>query len=252
MVTNSAGAFQFLHIKPGKYTLSIKFIGYKQKQLAIDINQQKALNLGTILITPVDQQLEQVTVRGSQAAQQHRIDRQTYQGSQYKNAVGGTALDVVKNLHRQRWMQMAISVCVKYRRYCFNQWQTVFPRSGNHPQPDCCKRCIEVEYITSRPRNLTPTEKAGMINIKTKKAAADGFAWVLNLQAGLPSIDDYDNRESQKRYGGDIAFQYRKDKLELNGSANYLRNDNAGFRDGDVNTIIGDRQTFFHLRRAKF
>lgn len=246
MVTNSAGAFQFLHIKPGKYTLSIKFIGYKQKQLAIDINQQKALNLGTILITPVDQQLEQVTVRGSQAAQQHRIDRQTYQANQYKNAVGGTALDVVKNLpsaavdaNGNISMRGNTGVIVLINgKPSFLDPATILSQIAAND-------VSEVEYITSPTAQFDSDGKGGMINIKTKKAAADGFAWVLNLQAGLPSIDDYDNRESQKRYGGDIAFQYRKDKLELNGSANYLRNDNAGFRDGDVNTIIGDRQTFF-------
>src|SRR5690606_40437021 len=102
--------------------------------------------------------------------------------------------------------------------------------------------------VCSSDLQFDPDGKGGIINLKTKKSAANGFAWILNLQGGLPSIDDYDNRESQKRFGGDIAFQYRQGKLELNGSANYLRNDNAGFRDGNVNTVIGDRQTFFPSR----
>src|SRR5690606_20835134 len=98
MITDSSGNFNFSNLQSGKYNLTVKFIGYNQKRLAIEIRNQKTINLGNILISLANNNLEQVTVTAGMAGQKHSSDRQTYQASQYKNAVGGTALDIVKNL----------------------------------------------------------------------------------------------------------------------------------------------------------
>ncbi|MGX1753347.1 TonB-dependent receptor [Sphingobacterium sp. NPDC055346] len=246
MITDTTGRFQFTDLKNGPYILQIKFIGYRQKNSPIEIKGQKSIDLGNILISSAQQSLEQVTVTANIAAQKHSSDRQTYQASQYKNAVGGTALDIVKNLpsasvdaNGNISMRGNSGVIVLINgKPSFIDPATILGQIAAND-------VSEVEYITSPTAQYDPDGKGGIINLKTKKSAANGFAWILNLQTGLPSIDDYDNIESQKRFGGDISFQLKKDKLELNGSANYLRNDNAGFRDGDVNTIIGDKQTFF-------
>ena len=246
MITDDSGKFSFHNLGSGKYFLSIKFIGYNQKLVPIEIQNQKSLDLGTILISPSKNVLEQVTVTGNIASQQHSSDRQTYQASQYKNAVGGTALDVVKNLPSASVDASGnISMRGNTGIIVLINGKPSFLDPSTILSQIAANDVTEVEYITSPTAQFDPDGKGGIINLKTRKSSTNGFAWTLNLQGGLPSIDDYDNLESQKRFGGDIAFQYKKDKLELNGSANYLRNDNAGFRDGDVNTIIGDRQTFF-------
>ena len=246
MITDESGKFSFNKLVSGKYFLSIKFIGYNQKLVPIEIQNQKSLDLGTILISPSKNVLEQVTVTGNIASQQHSSDRQTYQASQYKNAVGGTALDVVKNLPSASVDANGnISMRGNSGIIVLINGKPSFLDPATILSQIAANDVTEVEYITSPTAQFDPDGKGGIINLKTRKSSTNGFAWTLNLQGGLPSIDDYDNLESQKRFGGDIAFQFKKDKLELNGSANYLRNDNAGFRDGDVNTIIGDRQTFF-------
>ncbi|MGO3654124.1 MAG: TonB-dependent receptor [Sphingobacterium sp.] len=246
VITDSSGNFNFSNLHNGKYSLTVKFIGYNQKKLVVEIRNQKVIDLGNILISLADNNLEQVTVTASAARQKHSSDRQTYQASQYKNAVGGTALDIVKNLP-------AASVDVRGNITIRGNTGVIVLINGKPSLLDpatilnqiSANDVAEVEYITSPTAQFDPDGKGGIINLKTKKSVTNGLAWRFNVQGGLPSIDDYDNREKQKRFGGDIAFQYKKDKLELNGSANYLRNDNAGFREGDVNTIIGDRQTFF-------
>ncbi|WP_270087384.1 TonB-dependent receptor [Sphingobacterium sp. SYP-B4668] len=246
MMTDGRGSFVFNNLTHGQYTLTIKFIGYHQKKMRVDINGQKPIDLGAIFIANVIDTLEQATVTAVVGGQRHSSDRQSYQASQYKNAVGGTALDIVKNLpsaavdangNISMRGNTGVIVLINGKPSLLDAATILSQIAANDVS--------EVEYITSPTAQFDPDGKGGIINLKTKQSTADGFAWVLNLQGGLPSVKDYQNRESQKRYGGDVAFQYRKDRLEFNGSANYLRNDNAGFREGEVNTIIGDKQTFF-------
>ena len=246
MITDSTGLFEFTNLKNGSYQLQVKFIGYYQKQIGFEIKGEKTLDLGSIYISSSSTNLEEVTVRGNIAGQSHSNDRQTYQASQYKNAVGGTALDIVKNLPSASVDANGnISMRGNTGVIVLINGKPTFLDPATILNQIAANDVSEVEYITSPTAQFDPDGKGGIINLKTKKSVSNGFAWILNLQGGLPSINDYDNIESQKRFGADISFQLKKDKLELNGSANYLRNDNAGFRDGDVNTIIGDRQTFF-------
>ncbi|MBD1425785.1 TonB-dependent receptor [Sphingobacterium arenae] len=246
MMTDSLGNFSFSNLQKGRYSLIVKFIGYNQKKTTVEIKGQKIIDVGSILISSASNSLEQVSVTANASGQKHGSDRQSYQASQYKNAVGGTALDIVKNLPSATVDANGnISMRGNTGIIVLINGKPSFLDPATILNQIAANDVTEVEYITSPTAQFDPDGKGGIINLKTKKSATNGFAWVLNLQGGLPSIDDYDNREVQKRFGGDIAFQYRQDKLELNGSANYLRNDNAGFRDGDVNTIIGDRQTFF-------
>lgn len=246
MMTDSLGNFNFSNIGMGKYSLIVKFIGYNQKETTVEVRNQQLIDLGNVLISPANNSIDQVSVTASIAGQKHSSDRQTYQANQYKNAVGGTALDIVKNLPSASVdANGTISMRGNTGIIVLINGKPSFLDPATILNQIAANDVAEVEYITSPTAQFDPDGKGGIINLKTKKSVSNGFAWILNLQGGLPSIDDYDNRESQKRFGGDIAFQYKHDKLELNGSANYLRNDNAGFRDGDVNTVIGDRQTFF-------
>lgn len=246
MMTDSVGFFQFSRLHGGTYFLVLKSIGYPQRRVEVSVPDQNSLSLGTLYIAGNSQSLLQVTVNAARPNQMHQGDRQTYLASQYKNAVGGTALDIVKNLPSASLDpsgglslrgNTGILVLVNGKPSLVDPATVLSQISAND--------VLEVEYITHPTAQFDPDGKGGIINIKTKNSAAAGFAWILNLQGGLPSVDDYDNREKQKRYGGDVSFQYRKKSLELNGSAHYLRNDNAGFRDGDVYTIVGDKQTFF-------
>lgn len=66
-----------------------------------------------------------------------------------------------------------------------------------------------------------------------------------NVQGGLPAIYRYDNLHNPLRFGGDVTFNARSEKWDVSLSGNYLRNDIAGQRTGDVNTTIGQVFTSF-------
>ena len=52
-----------------------------------------------------------------------------------------------------------------------------------------------------------------------------------------------DNLEKPKRFGADITANYKKDKIDLSVTANYQRNDNNGYREGDAYTKDFDANT---------
>ncbi len=82
-----------------------------------------------------------------------------------------------------------------------------------------------------------------MINIITKKGASDELYLLTNVLLGAPSIDTYDNRNTASRYGADFTLNFKKVRWDISLGADYSRNDNAGFRDGLIETYRGDTVT---------
>lgn len=246
IVADSVGNFRFLNLKKGRYTVVVKFIGYSQKSLFVDIDGRSGVDLHEIALATGDNRLAEVKITGGLITQKHTGDRQRYEASQYKNAVGGTALDIIKNLPSASVdVNGNISMRGNSGIIVLINGKPSFLDPATILNQIAANDVLEVEYITSPSAQYDPDGKGGIINIRTKRRTTDGLVWVFNLQGGLPSIKDYNNIKNQRRFGGDASFQFKRNKLELNGSANYLRNDNAGYREGDVYTIVGDRQTFF-------
>jgi len=246
IMTDSQGIFEFDKVKFGNYTIRIKFIGYLQKDTTINLQNRNPLSLSPVYLHAAQHELNAVNVTAQLSGQQQKSDRQVYKASQYQNAVGGTALDIVKNLPSAALDGNGqISMRGNTGLIVLINGKPSFLDPATIMNQIAANDVVEVEYISNPQAKFDPDGKAGIINLVTKKGADNGLAWVVNLQGGLPSVKDYDNVYAQQRYGGDISLQYRKDKLAVQASANYLRNDNAGFRDGDVNTIIGNKKTIF-------
>lgn len=245
-VTDKHGRFSFSKLLRGNYSIMIKFIGYDQKkiqQLSID---NKQIDIGFVDLKGHDLILQEANVDGDAVKQQHKIDRQIFQATQFQNAIGGTALDIVKNLPAVSVDgQGNISVRGSTGFLVLINDKPVLLDASTFLQQIAANDVLQVEYITNPSAKFDPDGKGGILNIKTKKTSLQGLVWLFNMQAGLPSTGDYDNIESQKRYGGDLSVYYKNGKFDFSGSANYLRNDNAGYREGDVYTIIDNKQTFF-------
>ncbi len=245
-ITKSDGGFSLHPIQKGKYYITITRISYKSQTVsAIDYDGNTTI-LADIALQPQDNSLQNVTVTGKQQAIRQSIDKQTYQASLLLNAKGATALDVLKNLPSVSVNSLGdislrgtdgiqILINGKQVRGDINDILSQLPANS-----------IEnIELITAPSARFDADGKAGVINIITKKEVANGLFTTFNLQGGLPSVHDYNNHVSPLRFGGDATISYNKNKWNLSGAVSYLRNDAAGYREGDAYTINNDTLTRF-------
>ena len=237
VLTRPNGAFEITKLQIGQYVLKIAYIGYKNRFIPVDINDTRIVNLGSVTLTPTSELLSQVNISSGKVNASNKIDKQSYRADQFESAKGGTAIDVLKNLPAVAVNgEGQISVRGSTGFLVLVNGKPVLTDAQTVLSQLPANSLENIELITSPSAKYDPDGKAGIINIVTKKGANDGFTLTANAQAGLPSTTDYDNKEKPKRFGGDVTLNFRKDKWDISVGGNYLRNDNAGYREGDVFT----------------
>ncbi len=246
--TSSQGAI-FIEISADKNPafVLISHVGYQNKIVKIR-SHISAYNAGKILLLPSAYSLTAVVVEGRRAPVSFKIDKQVYNPSQFGNAANGTAVDVIRNLP---------SVTVDGQGAISFRGSASFLvlLNGKPTQGDPAfvlsqlpAGSIEnIEVITSPSAAYDADGKSGIINIVTKTAVEDGWMIQANVMGGLPPLNDFDNKTNThpQRYGMDLSAGYNKNKWSINSGINYLKNDIAGFREGDVYTIINNTKTSF-------
>lgn len=247
VITNASGDFLIDNLKKGTYYLEASFIGYEKNTLKnISIkNTNSVKDLGTIKLS-LGKSLKEVVIKSESSIINNKIDRTTFNAEKFKNAQGGTGIDVIKNLP-----SVNINALGEISVRGSNGFVTLLngkPIQGNASTliAQIPANSIEkVEVITAPSAKYDPEGKAGLINIITKKNAANGAFGQVNIKSGFPSIETYGNAEAHERYGIDATYNIRNDKWNISVSGSYQRNDLGGRREGDVFTIIDDVKTQF-------
>ncbi len=236
-VTKANGAFQIDKIAPGSYQLKITFLGYDTKALKNISITNGPIDLGNLLLNPSSKMLNEVAVSGQKITALNKIDKQSYKAGQFESAKGGSAIDVLKNLPSVAVNSEGdISVRGSAGFMILINGKPVLADAQTVLTQLPANAIDNIELITAPSAKYDPDGRGGIINIVTKKGANDGVTLAANVQGGLPSTTDYNNLEKPKRFGADATINYRKGKWDLSIGGNYTRNDNEGFREGDVYT----------------
>ncbi|MCF0050433.1 TonB-dependent receptor [Dyadobacter sp. LJ53] len=246
VLTSELGVFRFEKVVPGQYYLQVQYMGYNKSIVAVPGDIGSHIQVPAILLDPDPRTLQEISVTSERQALENKVDRQVYRANQFLGSQGGTAIDVLKNTP---------SVTVNSEGNITLRGSSGFLVlvNGKPVQSDATTvlnqipaNTIEnVEVITSPSARFDPDGKAGIINITTKAGAVESRSFSANIQGGFPAIYRYDNLESPLRFGADATFNIRSGKWDFNLSGNYLRNDIAGQRTGDVNTTIDNVFTSF-------
>lgn len=174
------------------------------------------------------------------------MEKQVFKADQFEAAKGGTASDLIKNIP-------SISINAEGEITMRGSNGFLILINGKPTQVDAATilsqiaaNTIEnIEMITAPAAKYDADGKAGIINIVTKKGTSDGWSFSTNLQYGLPRIKQYENATEPSRHGFDVSSTYRKGKWDISTSINYLQNDIAGRRIGEVNTTLNNVYTSF-------
>jgi outer membrane receptor for ferrienterochelin and colicin len=227
-VCDARGKFTLSKVTPGKYVVTVSFIGYDTKKIQVNIDDKKDADLGTIAISTAAKLLNEVTVEGQKALIEERVDRTVYNAENDATTKGGDASDVLK---RVPLLSVDMDGNVSLRG---NQNVTVL--INNKPSSvvassiaDALKQIAadqikSVEVITAPSAKYDAEGSAGIINIITKKNTLQGLT--LNVDAAA------DVRGSNLGLNGN----YRKGKmgLSLGGFGRYNYNIRGEFESEQI------------------
>lgn len=246
-ITDSSGNFSMKKKwTPGSYIV-ISFIQFGSRTIFIP-NQQNNIALGNIILEANQYSLTDVIVQGKKPPIKFNIDKQIFRAGQFATAANGNGIDLIKNLP-----SVSINGLGEISLRGSGSFQVMINGKPSVGDPSfvlaqLSAAAIEnIEVITSPGATYDADGKSGIINIITKTATESGWMVQSNIMSGTAPFNNFGNKRyaNPQRNSFDLTAGYRKNKWDINLGLNYLRNDNAGFREGDVNTMLNGIYTSF-------
>jgi len=227
VVTNADGSFELEKLRPGKYKLSIAFMGYKA--LTIDtllLRRMEERDLGKILLSSNEKVLNEVTIEAQQDMVKNTIDKKVFNAEKLSIANGGSANDVLAQVP-------TVSVDIDGNISLRGSGNVTILIDGRPSGMSGAGRAgvlsgipasaIEsVEVITNPSAKYDPDGMSGIINIVLKKNKLQGTNGNASISAG-----------TNNKYNGNLSYNYRKNKINL--YSNYSFRYNERYGNGYVN-----------------
>ncbi|WP_372647345.1 TonB-dependent receptor [Draconibacterium sp.] len=248
-VSTENGNFIIEDIPYGSYKLSVSFIGYKSQELQ-DItlsSNNKNVDMGTIALEPDLIGIETVEVAAASRTSTNKIDRKTYQASDFETARGGTAIDVLSKLP-------SVSVSSENEISVRGSSDFVVYLNGKPTNTSASvllgqipsENIQDIDIITVPSSRYNAQGKGGIINITTKRNTNSGLTVVATgMLGGTPwknATDVFSNHDiNNNRVNGGLSLNYNMDRLSLHGAVNYTNRHNKGI--GDIYTYIYQNET---------
>lgn len=192
--------------------------------------------------------LSEIVIKGKKPPITFKIDRQVFNASQFSNASNGNAMDVIKNIP-------SVSVNGQGEINVRGSSSFLILINGKTTQGDPSfvlsqlpASIIEsIEFISSPGASYDAEGRNGIINIIIKSALEKGLLIQSNLMNGTPPFNDYGNARNKhpQRRSADLSISYQHEKWDISMGINFLQNDIAGRREGDVLTIRNNFKTTF-------
>jgi len=199
--TNEKGLFTLLKVKPGRYFLEARFIGYANKSIddIIISPSNSSINLGNIPMEQTVIQVEGVAIEAERAAITYDIDRKVIDVSKMQTAVSGSAVEVLENVPS---VTVDIEGNVALRgssnfTLLINGRPTVLD-ANDALQQTPASSIDKIEVISNPSSKYDPDGTSGIINLQLKKNQDLGRSALINLNGGV-----------NNKYGGDILYQHK-------------------------------------------
>lgn len=237
-VTGNAGDFHFDEKRPGKYLVSVQFVGFSNYfSETFEINEEKFFyEVKPISLIAGGQQLVGVTVTSKKPFIEQKLDKTIVNVEASPTNTGLTVLEVLEkspgvsvdkdgNVSLRGKQGVLILVDGKPT---YLSGADLANMLKNMPSANV----EQMEIMTNPPAKYDAAGNSGIINIKTKKSKAKGMNGSVTLGGG---------KGIEPKANESFNINYRAGKVNL--FANYSYNWNKGFQDLDLTRIFRDETT---------
>jgi outer membrane cobalamin receptor len=222
------GLFELKGLRPGRYYLEVKFIGYHLKTIENITLRPPDMNidLGTIALEQAMLPVDEIVVEAERPAIEFKIDRKVINVDKHYTATSGTAVDVLENVSSvtvdvegnvSLRGSENFTVLIDGRPTVLEPNEALQQMSASHIE--------NIEIITNPSAKYDPDGLSGIINIVTKKGQLNGSSGIFNITGGL---DD--------KYGGDFLIQYRRKGYNILLGADYNKSSYKGTMESESRT----------------
>ena len=239
-ITDKDGNFLMKGIKPGTYTITVKFMGYRTKKIdPVELKPGRMeTDLGTISLKQALIALEGVEVVEEKPAIEFKIDKKVINVSKHYTAISGTAVDVLENVPS---VTVDIEGNVSLRGS--ENFTVLIDGRPTILEPNEVLQQIpagsieDIEIITNPSAKYDPEGISGIINIITKKKKLSGISGIVNANGGL-----------NDKYGGDVLLNMRRENYNLSFGGDYNKRFYPGKYQMENQTFQQDTTSFVNSR----
>lgn len=247
IISDTIGRFTIQDKKGYGAYLVVSFLQLGSKTIFIPKNQS-IIDFGDIILNTNQYSLTEVVVEGKKPPIGFKVDKQVYSAGQFANANNGNGIDIIKNLPA-----VSVNGLGEISLRGSNSFQIMINGKPTVGDPSFILSQLSatsiqnIEIITSPGASYDADGKSGIINVVTKSIIEKGWMMQSNVMYGAGPFNNYGNTRyvHPSRGSIDVTASYRNKSWDVNIGVNYLRNDIAGYREGDVNTTLNGVFTSF-------
>ncbi|MCZ7602872.1 MAG: TonB-dependent receptor family protein [Melioribacteraceae bacterium] len=213
-ITNKEGIFLLERIPRGSYYIKISFIGFDPEIIDnVLIQKPGQIDIGEIVLTPHSYGTEDIIVSGQRSPISYEIDKKVIDVGSQLTAASGSAVDILENVPSVTVdIEGNVSLRGSSNFTVLIDGRPTVMDAADALQQIPASSIENIEIITNPSAKYDPEGTAGIINIVMKKSELAGISGIVELNGGL-----------NNQYGAEGIFDYKKNDIHLNFSANYNR-----------------------------
>jgi outer membrane receptor protein involved in Fe transport len=191
-ISDENGLFVISEIKPGEYFIEVSFIGYKKYESSLFVGSNSDfIDLGTILIEEIAEELSEVVVSAKKAAVGTAMDKKTYVVDENISQSGGSILQSMINLPGVTTQGGQVQLRGNEQvMILIDGKQTAITGFGKQNGLDNLPASAvgQIEIINNPSAKYDANGNAGIINIILKKEEQIGLNGKVGLSTGLGAL----------------------------------------------------------------
>jgi len=208
MLSRKDGSFEFARLQKQNYIIIISGLGFKSKEITVVMPTaiEQPVDLGTISMQPVNNNITEVKVTAARPLISQQIDRLSYDIQADPESQGSSVLEMMRKvplLSLDADDNVQLKGNSNYKILINGKPSAMMERNAKEilrTMP--ASTILRIEVITIPPSKYDAEGLAGIINIITAKNINDGYAATLNLFSTAPA--------GGPGTGASISFKQRK------------------------------------------